>query len=49
VGGTERNFREMFDEARQGNGVLLLDEVDSFLGDRSSTRVHWETTQTNSC
>lgn len=47
VGGTERNLREMFDEARQGNGILLLDEVDSFLGDRSSTRVHWETTQTN--
>jgi hypothetical protein len=49
VGGTERNLREMFDEARHGNGILLLDEADSFLGDRTGTRVHWETTQTNSC
>lgn len=47
VGGTERNLREMFDEARQGNGILLLDEADSFLGDRTGTRVHWETTHTN--
>ncbi|MGB5852991.1 MAG: AAA family ATPase [Rhodanobacter sp.] len=47
VGGTERNLREMFDEARQGNGILLLDEADSFLCDRTGTRVHWETTHTN--
>ncbi len=47
VGGTERNLREMFDEARQGEEVILLDEADSFLRDRSSTHMHWETTQTN--
>ncbi|MEO7068417.1 MAG: ATP-binding protein, partial [Rhodanobacter sp.] len=47
LGGTERNLREMFDEARQEDGVLLLDEADSFLRDRSNARAHWEATQTN--
>ncbi|MEO7199807.1 MAG: AAA family ATPase, partial [Dokdonella sp.] len=47
VGGTERNLREMFDEARQEDGILLLDEADSFLRDRSSARAQWEATQTN--
>lgn len=47
LGGTERNLREMFDEARQEDGILLLDEADSFLRDRSNARAHWEATQTN--
>ena len=47
VGGTERNLREMFDEARQEDGVLLLDEADSFLRDRASAGARWEATQTN--
>ncbi len=47
VGGTERNLRDMFDEARQEDGVLLLDEADSFLRDRSRAGAHWESTQTN--
>lgn len=47
VGGTERNLREMFDEARQEDSVLLLDEVDSFLRNRSGAGARWEATQTN--
>lgn len=47
VGGTERNMREMFDEARQEGSVLLLDEADSFLRDRSVAGARWEATQTN--
>lgn len=47
LGGTEHNLRDMFDEARRENGVLLLDEADSFLRDRERARVSWEVTQTN--
>lgn len=47
VGGTEHNLREMFDEARREGGILLLDEADSFLRDRSSAGARWEATQTN--
>lgn len=47
VGETEKNLRDMFDEARRENGVLLLDEADSFLHSRDQARVRWEVTQTN--
>lgn len=47
VGETEHNLRDMFEEARREDGVLLLDEADSFLRDRSIARARWETTQTN--
>ena len=47
VGDTEKNLRDMFDEARQENGVLLLDEADSFLHSRDQARARWEVTQTN--
>lgn len=47
VGGTEHNLHEMFDEARQEGSILLLDEADSFLRDRSSAGARWEATQTN--
>lgn len=47
LGETERNLREMFDEARREDGVLLLDEADSFLRSRGDARVRWEVTQTN--
>lgn len=47
VGETEQNLRGMFDEARRENGVLLLDEADSFLGARAGARTRWEVTQTN--
>lgn len=47
IGVTEHNLREMFDEARQEGGVLLLDEADSFLGSRDRAHARWEVTQTN--
>lgn len=47
VGGTEKNLRDMFDEARQENGILLLDEADSFLSSRNRAHARWEVTQTN--
>ncbi|MEJ1959412.1 MAG: AAA family ATPase [Nitrosomonadales bacterium] len=47
VGGSERNIAEMFAEARQQEAVLVLDEADSFLGDRREARNSWEVTQVN--
>ncbi len=47
VGGTERNLRDMFEEARRENGILLLDEADSFLSSRDRAHARWEVTQTN--
>jgi len=47
VGGTEQNIRDMFDEARRENGILLLDEADSFLSSRDRAPARWEVTQTN--
>jgi len=46
-GETERNLADMFDEARHERSVLVLDEADSFLRDRSSARYGWEKTQVN--
>ena len=47
VGGTEKNLARAFREAEQDNGLLLLDEVDSFLQDRRKARHQWEITQVN--
>src|SRR6185437_4303226 len=47
VGETEKNLREMFDEAIRENGVLLLDEADGFLRTRDGARTRWEVTQVN--
>lgn len=47
LGETEQNLRDMFDEARRENGILLLDEADSFLRSRDQARARWEVTQTN--
>ena len=47
VGETEKNIRRVFDEAKTTNSVLLLDEVDGFLPDRSTADRHWEITQAN--
>jgi len=47
VGGTEKNIAHMFAEANSEQGVLLLDEADSFLRDRNTSRHSWETTQVN--
>ncbi|WP_018948465.1 ATP-binding protein [Thioalkalivibrio sp. ALMg11] len=47
VGMTEKNLARAFREARKEGAVLLLDEADSFLTDRSQARQSWETTRTN--
>lgn len=47
VGGTEANIADAFARARDEGSVLLLDEVDSLLLDRSDARHSWEVTQVN--
>jgi len=47
VGGTEKNIARIFQEAEQDNAVLLIDEVDSFLQDRSTSQHSWEITGVN--
>jgi SpoVK/Ycf46/Vps4 family AAA+-type ATPase len=47
VGGSERNVAKMFREARDEGAVLLLDEVDSLLRDRTGAIRIWEVTQVN--
>jgi SpoVK/Ycf46/Vps4 family AAA+-type ATPase len=47
VGETEKNIRRVFDEAKTTNSVLLLDEVDGLLPDRTTADRHWEITQAN--
>ena len=47
VGETEMRLRAMFEEARDEDSVLLLDEADSFLADRDRARQSWEVTQVN--
>jgi len=47
VGGTEKNIARIFKEAEEDNAVLLIDEVDSFLQDRSNSQHSWEITGVN--
>ncbi|MDQ6959681.1 MAG: ATP-binding protein, partial [Mariprofundaceae bacterium] len=47
LGETEQNIAEMFREARDENGMLLLDEANSFLRDRRGADHSWEVTQVN--
>jgi len=47
IGQTEKNLARAFREAEQENGVLLLDEVDSFLQDRRRASRSWEVTEVN--
>jgi len=47
VGGTEKQIANMFEQANSNNSVLLLDEADSFLQNRSGARNSWEITQVN--
>lgn len=47
VGVAEKNISAMFDEARQQDAVLVLDEADSFLADRRDAQRSWEVTQVN--
>ena len=47
VGGTEQNIALAFKEAKDKHAVLVFDEVDSFLQDRSMAARSWEVTQVN--
>lgn len=47
VGQTERNLARVFREAESDGAVLMLDEVDSFLQDRSRAKRSWEVTAVN--
>ena len=47
VGGTEKNIANAFKEAREEKAVLVFDEVDSFLADRTQAKQSWEVTQVN--
>jgi len=47
VGETEERIAEAFTEARQKDSVLLFDEADSLLFDRSTARTNWEVSQVN--
>lgn len=47
VGDTEKNVARMFARASEEDAVLLLDEADSFLRDRSLAFHEWEITQVN--
>lgn len=47
VGENEKNLREMFEEAADEDAVLLLDEADSFLRDRTMARQSWEVSTVN--
>ena len=47
LGETEKNIAEMFRSAERENAVLLLDEADSFLRDRSGADRAWEVTLVN--
>lgn len=47
VGGSEQNIAKAFREAEQRGAILVLDEVDSFLQDRSGASVSWEISQVN--
>lgn len=47
LGQTERNVAAAFVEAKKQSAVLQLDEVDSFLQDRSRAVRNWEVSQVN--
>jgi ATP-dependent 26S proteasome regulatory subunit len=47
VGMTEQKIARTFETAKQDGAVLLIDEVDSFLRDRTEARNSWEVTQIN--
>ena len=47
VGMTEHNICNMFEQANYDQSILLLDEADSFLRDRTLSRESWEVSQVN--
>jgi len=47
VCGTEKNIAAAFAEAKKKKAVLVFDEVDSFLSERSNAQRSWEVSQVN--
>ena len=47
VGQAEKNIARAFSEASAAKALLMIDEVDSFLRDRSAAHRGWEVTQVN--
>ena len=47
LGNTEKNIAKAFQDASRSRSILMLDEVDSFLPDRSNAHRHWEISQAN--
>ncbi|MFC1560318.1 AAA family ATPase [Pseudomonadota bacterium] len=47
IGNTEKNIVAAFEEASSSKSILLLDEVDSFLQNRSNAHRHWEVAHVN--
>jgi len=47
LGETEKNMARAFEAARQEQAILLIDEVDSFLRDRTLANRSWEISQVN--
>ena len=47
VGGSEANIAAAFAEARENRAMLVFDEADSFLQERSAAGRSWEITQVN--
>lgn len=47
VGSTEKSIASAFQEAKDDDAILVIDEVDSFLLDRRSADRHWELTMVN--
>ncbi len=47
VGRSEQLIAEAFRTAQRDGALLLVDEVDSFLGDRRGAKYSWEATMTN--
>jgi SpoVK/Ycf46/Vps4 family AAA+-type ATPase len=47
VGECEKNIARAFEEAKEEKAVLIFDEVDSFLQDRTNAKEYWEISQVN--
>ena len=47
LGETEQNIARMFEDAREDDAVLLLDEADSLLRSRAHAEHSWQVTQVN--
>lgn len=47
VGSSERRLARAFEEANHDGAILMIDEVDTFLQDRSTAQRQWEVSQVN--